>query len=153
VAVKSANPRGISEKVLQRQAELKVRFEAGALIAGMILLWAVGIGWIIWFFTARLVPALSGEADTVHRIGLINAYNSYIQAFRNSVNSLEPIDRLFWQAVIIFISSLSAAWMVLSPMDRHAKAIRDQLDNLAKQLSDTKEDLETLRRSVDSLDR
>ncbi|HUY18676.1 MAG TPA: hypothetical protein VMV15_05570 [Candidatus Binataceae bacterium] len=133
----------IPERVMKRQAELKARLKGWALIVTMCLLGAVSVGCIIWFMAAYFVPALSSGGDTIQRLGLVGAYDYYAEVFRKSVNSLEPVDRLFLQITII---SLLMAWIVGSHLDRFGKDLQGQLDNLAEQLNEVKDNLASMRR-------
>ena len=144
----------------------KARLKDLGFIALLILSLAACLGgviWGIWILTDWAPGAVASGSDTIHRLGLVGAYNYYTAALRKSVNTSEPIDRLFWEILIIVIL---VEWRVASMLAHLEKSVHERLKGLDSQLkgldstlgdlNDKVENLEgsvkDLSRSVDSLD-
>lgn len=132
-----------------KPAALAEKFKTGLLILALFLLAGVFLASCIWLVMNHVAPTVASGRETILQLGWVGAYEHYTDAFRKSLDSMKPVDCLFFGAIII---CWFVAWAVGSGMDELRKDISSRLDALGKQLKELNKEVEDLKRSIENLD-
>jgi len=118
-------------------------------MAFLLLCVLAGVGVLIWAFLTAFLPAAASVQDTIHRLGPAGSWNYYSDAFRKSVNNWEPIERLFWE--ILIICGL-VVWSMSREFDHHGEKMENLLEKVKGELlEEVKESLEELKASIEAV--